>query len=138
MSGPPGFNCWTSVAPAFQSWFAVEYSSCLMNLDLYVRCFYSLMSRGPSRGPKIFYVYMNHSRTYGEVAAAYDRFKSPSNLLLTVPRRCFCCGVFLIVNVRPLSVARFLTYCSIYLGLPSGHLLGKGCPLGFSLVLFLF
>ena len=22
--GPPGFNCWTSLAPAFQSWFAVE------------------------------------------------------------------------------------------------------------------
>ena len=55
-----GFNCWTSVAPAFQSWFAVEYSSCfitLMNLDLYVRFFDSLMSRGPSRGPNNFYVY---------------------------------------------------------------------------------
>ena len=54
-----GFNCWTSVAPAFQSWFAIEYSSCfipVMNLDLYVRCFDSLMSRGPSRGPN-FYVY---------------------------------------------------------------------------------
>ena len=64
--GPTGFNCWTSVAPAFQSWFAVEYSSCfipLMNLYLYVRCFDSLMSRGPSRGPNNFYVYMNHSRT---------------------------------------------------------------------------
>ena len=35
-------HCWISVAPAFQSWFAVEYSSCfisVMNLDLYVRCF---------------------------------------------------------------------------------------------------
>ena len=42
----PGFNCWTSVTPAFQSWFAVEYSSCfisVMNLDLYVRCFDSLI-----------------------------------------------------------------------------------------------
>ena len=50
-SGPPGFNCWTFVAPAFQSWFAVEYSSCfisVMNLDLYVRCFDSLMSGGPT------------------------------------------------------------------------------------------
>ena len=48
--GPTGFNCWTSVAPAFQSWFAVEYSSCFiseMNLDLHVRWFDSLMSRGP-------------------------------------------------------------------------------------------
>ena len=65
-SGPPGLNCWTSVAPAFQSWFAVEYSSCfisVMNLDLYVRCFDSLMSGGPLRGPNNLYVYMNHSRT---------------------------------------------------------------------------
>ena len=69
-SGLPGFNCWTSVAPAFQSWFDVEYSSSfisVMNLDLYVRCFDSLMSRGPSRGPNNFYVYMNHPC---EVAAA--------------------------------------------------------------------
>ena len=67
------FNCWTSVAPAFQSWFAVEYSSCfnsVMNLDLYVCCFESLMSRGPSRGPNNFYVYMNQNRTKYEFARA--------------------------------------------------------------------
>ena len=63
--GPPGFNCWTSVAPAFQSWFTVEYSSCfisVMNLDLYVRCFDSLQNRGLARGPYNFYVCMNYSR----------------------------------------------------------------------------
>ena len=35
------WDCWTSVVPAFQSWFAVEYSSCFIsvrNHDLYVRC----------------------------------------------------------------------------------------------------
>ena len=56
-SGPSGFNCWSSVAPAFQSWFAVEYSSyfiSVMNFDLYVRCFDSLISRGPSRGSNNF------------------------------------------------------------------------------------
>ena len=40
---------------------AVEYSSCfisVMNLDIYVRWFDSLMSRGPSRGPNNFYVYI--------------------------------------------------------------------------------
>ena len=44
-----------------QRWFAVEYSSCLIsvNLNLYVRCFDSLMSKGPSRGPNNVYVYMN-------------------------------------------------------------------------------
>ena len=35
-----------------------------MNLDLYVRCFDSLMSRGPSRGPNNFFVYINHSKTW--------------------------------------------------------------------------
>ena len=60
-SGPPGFNRWTSVAPAFHSWFAVEYSFCfisVMNLDLLVRCFDSFMSRGPSRRPDNFYVHI--------------------------------------------------------------------------------
>ena len=70
-SGPPDFNCWnSSVTPAFQSfWFAVEYSSCftlVMNLDLYVRYFDSLISRGPSRGPNDFFVYINTA----EVATA--------------------------------------------------------------------
>ena len=54
-------------------WFAVEYSSCFIsvtNLDLYVRCFDSLMGRGPSRGPNKFYVYPNHNRTWSEVARA--------------------------------------------------------------------
>ena len=61
--GPPGFNCWTSVAPAFKSWFAVEYSSCFISvINLDVRCFDSLMSRGPSRGPNNLCVYMNHNR----------------------------------------------------------------------------
>ena len=65
-SGSPGLNCWTSVVPAFQSWFAVEYSSCFISVmipDLHVRCFDSLMRRGPSSGPNNFYVNMNHSRT---------------------------------------------------------------------------
>ena len=72
-SGTPGFNYGTSVASAFQSRFAVEYSSCfisVMNLDLYVCCFDALMSRGSSCGPNNFYVYMNHTTTKGEVAAA--------------------------------------------------------------------
>ena len=51
--GPPGFNCWTSVAPAFQSWLADEYSSCFIsvtNLDLYVRWFESLCPPPTGRG----------------------------------------------------------------------------------------
>ena len=59
------------VAPAFQSWFAPEYSSCfisVMSLDLSVCSFDSFMSSGPLRGPNNFYVYMNHSSTQDEVA----------------------------------------------------------------------
>ena len=67
-SGPPGFTCWTSVAPESRSRFGVEYSFCfisVMNLYLhvYVRWFDSLMNRGPSRGANDFYMYMNHIRT---------------------------------------------------------------------------
>ena len=69
ISGPPGFNSLTFVAPA--SGFVVEYSSCFIsvsNLDLYVtsyiHCFDSLMSRSPSRGPNNLYVNMDHSITH--------------------------------------------------------------------------
>ena len=50
-------RCLRSVAPA--SGLAVEYPSCfisVMNLDLYVHCFDSLMSRSLSRGPNNVYV----------------------------------------------------------------------------------
>ena len=71
-SGLTGFNCWISVAPMFRSWFAVECSSCfiaVVNIDSYVRCFDSLVTGGSSRGPSNFYVYVSHSRTWGEVVA---------------------------------------------------------------------
>ena len=57
---PPGFNCWTSVAPVFQYW------SCCWVLILFhlsveswliCYCFDSLMSRSPSRAPNSLYVY---------------------------------------------------------------------------------
>ena len=46
-----------------------------------------------------------------------------NNLLLTVPRRCFCCGLFyLSVFVGFLF---FFVFYSFYVGSPGGHLLGK-------------
>ena len=36
-----------------------------MNLDLYARCFDSLMSRGPSHGPNNFYVYISTTEEPG-------------------------------------------------------------------------
>ena len=75
-----------------------------MSLDLYVRCFDSLISRGPSRGPNNFYVYMKHSRTYGEVAAAYNRFKSRQKFITDRSQAMLLLWLILIVSVRPLSV----------------------------------
>ena len=66
--GHTGVQLFDFFAPA--AGLAVEYLSCfisVMNLDLHVHCFDSLMSRSPSRGPNNLYVYINHSRTQGEV-----------------------------------------------------------------------
>ena len=35
-SSPPGFNCWTSIAPAFQNWLGVEYLSCFISVMMYM------------------------------------------------------------------------------------------------------
>ena len=46
-----------------------------------------------------------------------------NNLLLTVPRRCFCCGLYyLSVFVGFLF---FFVFYLFYVGSPAGHLLGK-------------
>ena len=89
----PGFNCWTSVIPAC-------FSS-VLNLDLYVCCFDSLMSSSPSGEPNNLYVFAQ-GEPRARVARALNRFKPPSNLLLIVPRWCFCCWFILIVVVYPL------------------------------------
>ena len=102
----------------FSVGLAVEYSSCLisvLNLDFCVSCFWCVW-----RGLR-----------------AWSRFKPHSNnVLLTVPRRCFgCCLLYSSMFVRFLFVFDF---CSLCLGYPSGHLLGKSCPLGFPLTRELF
>ena len=62
-----------------------------------------------------------HIWTKGEVGAPLNRFKPSSKIfLLTVPRRCFFCGSFLL----------FLSYfvmhsCTSFLLMPYCHLLGK-------------
>ena len=56
----------------------------------------------------------------------------PIDLLPIVPRWCFC---LLSVSLFPLF-SLFLTFCSVCLEQPGGHLLGKSCPLGFPFVSF--
>ena len=45
-------------------------------------------------------LFISHSRTWVEGCEhRKNRFKPPSNILLTVPRQCFCCGLFLLSRV---------------------------------------
>ena len=58
---------------------------------------------------------MNSNRTYGEGCVHENRIKhphpQPSNLLLTVPRQCFCCGLFFLsAFIRVLFVFEFLFF----------------------------
>ena len=73
------------------------------------------------------------SETEGEVGPV-KLVKSPhSNLLLTVPRRKFCCGSLLPVFGARVLVTFHLKCVHIILvrfGLLSGHLLGNSCSLG--------
>ena len=49
----------------------------------------------PSRGPNNF-MFWAMIETEGEVGYPKNGFKSPSIFILTVPRRYFCCGSFLL------------------------------------------
>ena len=50
---------------------------------------------------------------------------------MTVPKRCFCCGLFLVLLFDHISI-----YVWRFVRLSGSHLLGKSCPLDFPLVLF--
>ena len=56
-------------------------------------CFDSLMRRSPSREPSNLYVY-EAKQNLGWGLLQCETGLSPSNLSLTVPRRCFSCGLF--------------------------------------------
>ena len=68
-------------------------------------------------------------------------FKLPSNSLLTVRRRCLCCGsLWPDFGVR-VSVTFHLIFVHIILvrfRLLNGHFLGNSCSLGLPYVLFVF
>ena len=67
-----------------------------------------------------------HIWTKGEVGAPWNQLKPSSKIfLLTVPRRYFFCGSFMIF----LSCFCY-AFVRICLLMPCGHLLGKGWPLG--------
>ena len=53
--------------------------------------------RKPSRGPNNYV--LSHDRSWGRGWVPVKQFKPPSNFLLTVPRRHFCCGSYLFVII---------------------------------------
>ena len=103
-SASPVFSCWISVAPVeflllqpFGVGLAVEYSSCFISvLNLYVCCFIhdTLVSRCPSRGLTSLYVYEPQQNLGQGLFNREIGLTTPNDLLLTVPRWCFCCGLW--------------------------------------------
>ena len=107
-----------------------------MNLDLYVHCFDSLMGRvlhadlttsmciWTTAEPRVRL--LQHKTGLRPPVIYYWSFTGDASVVVYFNCQC------------PPSVCLSLTYCSIYLGQPCDHLLGKNCPLGLPLVLFLF
>ena len=69
-----------------------------------------------------------HARTTGLSPPVFYYWSFSGGASVVVYSNCQCSSASICL----------LTYCSFYLGWPCGHLLGKNCPLGFSLVLVLF
>ena len=126
-SGPPGFDCWTSVAPAFQTWsgrcselvlllfrvgLAVEYSSCfisVMNLNLYVHCFDALTFTRTEK----FVCLWTTAESRARFAAAWNQFKPllprpPPQFTTNRSNAVLLLWVILIVFVRPFPVSLWL------------------------------
>ena len=117
------FNCWISFAPVFK-WVArhprdlqvsVATRFCrvlifVLSLYLYVIYLFPVMIHWwvtkPSCGPNIC---MFWAMTEAEGEVGY-RFKPPSILILTVPRRYFCCGslLLLVLAVRIYTLVQLL------------------------------
>ena len=101
-SDPLGVNCWISVAPALvlillhvcvESWFIYLLIWCIDATP-------SMIKR-PSRGPNNVCVYEPHQNQGRSLwpcetglSSPQSPHQRPSNLKLTVWRRCFCCGLF--------------------------------------------
>ena len=91
---------------AFQNWFAVECSSCLIYMSAvliygWVEFFLAdpttSMCIWNTAEPKVMLLQRKTGLNYPPPPPP----PPPSNLLLSVPRRCFCCGLFLLsMSVR--------------------------------------
>ena len=98
------------------------YGELSVRLQLYTLSFvlgthqtHALMSYVEAlRVDRITFIFMNYSKTWSNLGRKLYKRKTgisphPSNLLLTILRRCFCCGLFeLSLFVRCLSVFDYL------------------------------
>ena len=94
-SGQTGFNCWT---PAFQGWFAVGCSSCFISVVGLGLCVRWWLGRGERvlRADQAVSVRMwaTSEPRVRLLGCGTGLGPPPSELLLTVPGRRFCCGLF--------------------------------------------
>ena len=132
-SGPPGFTCWISFAQAFQCWTCwwVLILFHLSNEPRFICLVFWFIDELEvlyvDRITCICYMYMNYSR------ARLKLPPPPPELFIVIYYWPFQGGAY---NCQCLSAFCWsLANCSFYLSY--GHLLGKSCPLVFSLVLFL-
>ena len=72
---PPGFNCWTSVAPVFQYW-SCSWVLSMLNLDLYVAVLVHWWWKSFARTEQLIYLWST-SEPRARVTAAWNRFKPP-------------------------------------------------------------
>ena len=123
----------------FSVCLVVEYSSCFisaLDLDWYVSCLMHWWVRSPSCGPNNLHLYDPQqnpgrgvwSRKTGLSSRVIYYWPFQGGASVVIYYNCQCSSAFYLL----------LTYCSFYLGYSCVHLLGKSCPLCFSLVLILF
>ena len=99
LSGQTGFYLLDFFCSGIRFYLLLSLYLCFisfLHLDLYILGDEALISEGSFMQTKHLCVLI-HIRTKGEVGAPLNQFKPSSRIfLLTVPRRCFFCGSFML------------------------------------------
>ena len=122
-SGLSWFNWWVSFAPEFECCNFCESSYLFyfsFNSDFYVSKIMQLWARNLPRKPKNW-VSEEPRRKWGRGLVDRELVKPPPPpppviLLLAVPRRLFCFGTLVILDVVCRSLSLFLLYLNIKIG----------------------
>ena len=140
-SGPPGFNCWASVAPMFHCWsccwvvifFSAQYWILICMFDVLVHWWEEVLHTNRTSSNVCLWT---AAEPRARVVALSNQIKPPviyywpfqggASIVVYSSYNCVCASCW------------SLTICWFCLGHPGGHLLGKSWLLGFPLVLFWF